>query len=261
MKSIKSYMNAIFIYTVNIFYTVLFTLKASSKKKNILIYTDSRGFLVNCLFCKKTPYQSYIAKLSSEYNIDYQLCPHTHTTLIDFLQYMDKKDINQYETIILHLGIVDFSPRPMSQFDTVYQKKVKIAQKLIPQVEMVPHYYKENYEGEKTFSLYTYDYLEQLLIQLSILSKETTILWLGINKVDVNWNGNYLKQRPSNINIILKYQAYIEEYIASHHTNITYINIDKVENFNLKLHTLDNMHLSKEGFSFFHTLLQKRLDR
>ena len=259
MYPIKSIFNFILIHTVNLFYKILFRFKSSSKKKNILIYTDSRGFLVGCLLCKKTPYKSYIEKLSSDYTIYYQLCTHKHTTLLDFLHYMHKKDLTHYSTILLHVGIVDFSPRPMSQFDTIYKQKIKIAKKIIPNMQMLPQYYEERYEGEKTFSLYHYDFLEQILIHLIRISKDTKILWLGINTVDVTWNGNYPKKRPTNINMIVKYQQYIEQYLSSHHTNIDYINIDKIENFNLKLHTLDNMHLTKEGFSFFYTFLQKRL--
>ena len=64
----------------------------------------------------------------------------------------------------------------------------------------------------------------------------------GVNKVDLNWKGNYPKKRPLNINQILIYQEKIIDYLNNNNSDIRYIDIDKVENFDLKKHTVDNMH-------------------
>jgi len=259
MKVLKITLRALLRSSINFYYRIFFKLQYSHKKNNILIYTDSRGFLVNCFLCNKTPYKSYIQKLSKDYNIEYQLCPYKHTTTIDFLNYINNKNVQNYSHIILHLGIVDYSPRPLSQLKMVYNKKLTITNNFLPGVKMLPNYYNNLYQGEKTFSLYDLNFLEYILDRLSKISTETKIIWIGLNKVDLDWNGNYLKQRPSNINIILEYQAYIQKYLLSHSTNIAYININTIKSFELKKHTIDNMHLTNLGFDFLYTEILNEL--
>lgn len=260
MNKIKSLIRLVIIYFLNGYYQFKFKLKSNSKKKNILIYSDSRGFLVNCFLCNKTPKSSYIDMLSNDYNVTFQICPHKHTTIIDFLNYIKTINLSKYQHIILHLGIVDFSPRPISQINLVYNKKLKIVQKIFPNSTMSPHYYEEKYENENTFSLYDTTFLENtILFNMEKISKQTNLIWLGVNKIDINWNGNYFKKRPSNINEILKYQDSIKSYLATKSSNIKYIDIDGISQFDLKKHTVDNMHLSEEGFKLFYNVLLKVL--
>lgn len=261
-RVIKGVTRILFIKIVNIYFRISYTIHYSSSKETILVYTDSRGFLVNCYFCNKTPYKSYIDALAQQYNIEYQLCPHKHTTTLDFLNFVKKRDIKKYSKILLHIGIVDYSPRPLSQMNLVYKKKKKIATELFYKLEMLPNYYDSTYNGEKTFSLYTLEFLEVILNELVQISKSTPILWLGVSKVDVNWNGNYSKQRPININVILEYQNNIKKYLEKNNINsIDYIDIDEVNNFELYKHTIDNMHLTANGFTFFTKIIKERLNR
>lgn len=242
---------------VNIYYK--FKFKLIDKKSKLLIYTDSRGFLVNCFLCNKTPKNSYINMLSKNFNIDYQLCTKTHTTIIDFLNYIENKNLDKYDYIILHLGIVDFSTRPLNQFNKV-NKKNEISKKLFPNIIMKTQYYEDVYEGEKTFTLYDKEYLKTAILpKINEISKTTKIIWLGINKIDLDWDGNYSKKRPSNINKILEYQKEILNYISINQTNIIYIDIDSIEGFELKKHTVDNIHLSEDGFKLFYSVLEKEL--
>ncbi|MDX4061793.1 hypothetical protein Q6A90_05365 [Aliarcobacter skirrowii] len=258
MKKIKIVLRILTTFIVNIYYKLKFNL--IDKNKRLLIYTDSRGFLINCFLCNKTPKNSYISMLSKEFNIDYQLCTKTHTTILDFLNYIENKNLHQYDYIILHLGIVDFSTRPLSQFDKVYNKKNKISKKLFSNIEMKAQYYDDIYEGEKTFTLYDKEYFRKAILpRINEISKTTKIIWIGINRIDLYWDGNYAKKRPSNINNILEYQKVILNYIKNNETNITYIDIDSIESFNLKKHTVDNIHLSKDGFELFYCILKEKL--
>jgi len=258
LKKIKSVIKRIVFFVLHLWYKIIFLIP--SDKRKILIYTDSRGFLVDCFACYKTPRKSYIEMLHKNFRIDYQICTQKHTTIIDFLDYVSNKNLEKYAYIVLHLGIVDFSPRPMNQLKLVFHKKNKLAQRLFPGDKMNYQQYNDLYESEKTFSLYEEQFLEKIILpELNQISKKVPIVWLGVNSVDLNWNGNYVKKRPKNINNILKYQGKIIKYLDTHATNITYIDIDNILEFNLKKHTLDNMHLSIDGFKLFYSQLIKEL--
>src|SRR6266540_7088089 len=113
-------------YAAKLSVDALFALKKKliRHKKRILIYTDSRGYYVNEWYCKKNPLFSYIAMLSSSYSVDYSLCDYKHTTLLDFLcDYEEWIGGNKYAAIILHLGVVDFSPRTNRQAQQVLNQK------------------------------------------------------------------------------------------------------------------------------------------
>ena len=188
------------------------------------------------------------------------MCTKKHTTILDFLDHIENTNLSSYSNIILHLGIVDYSPRPQSQFSLVYETKNKLAQKLFPKETMHPQFYDNLYEDEKTFSLYNLDFLNNVILKrLTQISKQTKIIWVGVNKVDTNWDGNYVKKRPSNINEILTYQNEILKYLNNNETNIKYIEIDKIKEFNLRKHTLDNMHLSNDGFRLLFKILLNAL--
>jgi len=246
------------LYVLNFYYKIIFNF--FSKKNKLLIYTDSRGFLINCLSCTKTPRKSYIEKLSKDYNIDFQICPEKYTTLLDFLDYIEDKDLSIYSKVIIHLGIVDFSPRPLSQKNIIFTEKKQIADRLFTCSGMSIKEYSVQYENQNTFSLYDIFFLKEYIIpKIDTLSKKVDIVWVGLNSVDTNWRGNYFKDRPQNINIILDYQDIIIKTLYERNSSIKYINIDEVANFKLKEHTLDNMHLSEKGFEFFYKLLLKEL--
>ena len=259
---IKRTIKFLLIQIINLYYGLLFRVQGifHQKEGSLLIYTDSRGFLVNCILCNKTPYKSYAEKLSKKYRIYYKICPYKHTTILDFLDFVNNKNLKKYSSIVIHLGIVDFSPRPLSQLKLVFNKKLAIAKKIFPNLEMRPNYYEYIYEKEKTFSLYNLSVLQKILERMGKVSEETKIIWLGVNAVDLKWNGNYFKKRPSNINIILEYQNYIEKFFLENLFNIKYINIDKAPGFKLKEHTVDNMHLSESGFNFFYKLILSSLN-
>lgn len=256
----KYFVKVLIIFLVNMYYRLKYNFKGIGKDR-IFIYTDSRGFLVNCLLCNKTPKSSYIDMLSNGYKIDYQLCPKKHTTILDFLDFVEKKDLSKYKYIILHLGIVDFSPRPLTQFDMVYNKKNNIVKRLFHDIEMKPEFYDIEYENEKTFSLYDTDFLQKIILpRLVEISKTTKIIWIGLNKVDVNWNGNYSKNRPSSINMILTYQKLIVDFLQNSAHAIEYLDIDEIQSFMLKVHTVDNMHLSRDGFILFYRNIASKLN-
>lgn len=218
------------------------------KRGSLYIYTDSRGFYVNKWYCKKNPLFSYLQILSKDYHIDYKLCDYKHTTLIDFLcDYENKIKSKKYDAIILHLGVVDFSPRTVAQANEVLKIKKRRLVKtfnLYDVKNIVVNEYLEEYEGERTASLYTEEFFKNFIID-KINKIDQNIIWIGVNKVLSDWNGNYEKNRPSNINNIIKYQNVIDNSF-----NGKIISLSSLSDQDIKKYTVDNIHLSLDGFSY-----------
>jgi len=246
-------------WVVNLYYRVKY-LSFDAQKKRILIYTDSRGFLVGEKFANRTPYQSYIDLLSNDFRVNYQICKKKHTTTIDLLEYLGGRDLSLYDYLIIHTGVVDYSPRPMSQIQLVSKKKRKIWAALRNHDSMEPKLHQAKYLGEKTFSLYDEEFLKcQLLPEISNLCASTNVIWIGVNKVDSSWRGNYKTDRPENINVILDYQAIIQQEIREKGYNFKYLNVDEIEGFDLYKHTCDNIHFTKAGFELLSNSLREEI--
>lgn len=230
----------------------------NADKKRIYIYTDSRGFYVNKWYCKKNPLFSYIHMLANSYCVDYSLCDYKHTTLLDFLcDYEEKIRKNKYDAIILHLGVVDFSPRTSHQAQEVLNQKRNRLIRILgegPVANLSIEQHNENYEGQATSSIYTKDCLRDFIIN-RINKIETTVIWIGVNRVLTDWNGNYSKKRPDNINKVLEYQEIINQHFSG-----KIIPLDNLSDQEIKTYTVDNIHLSIEGFRYVHKLIEEKLN-
>jgi hypothetical protein len=246
-------------FTINLLIKLYFELIKlfNYKKKRIYVFSDSRGFYLNKWFCKKNPLLSYIDMLSNTYRVDYSLCNYRHTTLLDFLcDYEEHIRHNKYEAIILHLGVVDFSPRKASQAKAILKhKKIRLEKvfgsSTIGNLSIEP--YQEYYEGEPTASIYTINFLRDFIID-KINRIETKIIWIGVNKVLTYWDGNYSNKRPDNMNQILNYQQIIDQHFTGDNISLSNLTDDEI-----KLYTVDNIHLSIEGFRYLYNLVVKKV--
>jgi len=137
-------------------YINFYYLKNFNKPK-VLIYTDSRGFEISKISNRKTPFNSYLDYFVKNYRSQVFICPEKHTTFFDFFDKINRKDLSSFKHIISHIGVVDFSPRPISDINSIFKlKKRKITnvfgvdfyEKLLAS----PHYETE-YLGEKTCSI------------------------------------------------------------------------------------------------------------
>ena len=74
------------------------------------------------------------------------------------------------------------------------------------------------------------------------LADFSNLIWINSNPIILDWNGNYWRKRPSNMNEILRIQKNIQV------KNIIDISVwnDKM----IKKYTMDNIHFNHEGMTY-----------
>ena len=193
-------------------------------KFKILIYTDSRGQHVP----KGSSHMIYGKRIQEDprFDVTLCLCKMKWTTTLDFLEYLET-DSDYYDLIILHTGIVEQSPRHQSiALNSLYRnekgpydyanfsktiggiinQKKAIFDKVFGEIEMEKHLKTDlgvMYENEHTVNMYSLDMLQEKLIPR--LKRIPNLVWISGNKIVPKWNGNYFKERPTNINLIEEY--------------------------------------------------------
>jgi len=239
--------------------------------KKVLIFTDSRGehklsFKDQQIFTEK------IAELLKKkgYKVDMMLCPYCWTSTLDFIELIENKiiDVNDYDKIILYTGVVEFSPRPLSNFyacynpenietityDRLYKKpkiinnKKSFFENFIPKQLLDKHLtdtYNVIYQNEDTRSLISLEINKNVVLPY-LKNLEKKIIYINSNKIVANWEGNYILKnkngRPKNINVIEKYAAQMKRWNLSN-----FIDLSIWSHEDIKKYTVDNMHLSYEG--------------
>lgn len=244
----------------------------------ILIYTDSRGQHVP----KGNTHVIYGKQIAKDKRFDVTLClcKMKWTTTLDFLEYLKTQNIKSYDydLIILHTGIVEHSPRHKeTALNSIYEnksygkydykdflkrnggivnEKKDIFDEIFGEENMAKHL-NDNlgiiYEGDETINMYSLNMLEDFLIPE--LKKIPNLIWISSNKIVPDWNGNYFKERPSNINIIEKYSEKMTEKLP------WVIDLNKWDFEEVKRYTCDNMHLSKEGNDYIYNKLMEIIEK
>lgn len=211
-------------------------------RPRVLIYTDSRGFDVSHWYARKNAFGSYVSTLARTYAVTAHICPHQHTTLLDFL--VDcRHRIEGHHAIVLHTGIVDFSPRSAGSAERLRQRKSQHVQTLFDTRAARAfrgRSYDTRYGGAKTESLYDLTFFEEWLIP-AIRALAIPVVWIGVNPVVPLWRGNYFRDRPANMNVILDYQDVIDRLLPEASLPLIW------DEATVKTHTVDNVHLSAIG--------------
>ena len=221
--------------------------------KKLLFYTDSRGFEISKSRNKKNPFSSYVGYFIKRYKVDFDIYPKKHTTILDFLDAYRGK-YHFYDLIILHAGIVDFSPRPKSALERIYETKGALLTQFIPRQELernLQETFYDSYEGEATASLYSLESARNHV--LPRLQEIPNVLWIGSNKVLPNWQGSYPKPRPRSMYIIDQYCQMFAQGL-----NDT-INLQALDEKDIMRLTVDNIHLSQAGFDYLKKEIEKRV--
>lgn len=226
------------------------------RKRKIYVFTDSRGYNV-LRKIGKDPFQSYIGRLIKSNKTEYFICPEKHTTILDFLVNIKKIDIKNYDVIIMHCGIVDFSPRPLSNLNFVLNSKSSNEYMMIARNQY--GYYYENlsevqYQGEKTQTLYAPEFLKEVLIPE--LKKIGNLIWINSNHFVPGWEGNFKKGRPRSIEQTV---SYFDSIMCKNLRNI--VNLKKWTYDEVKEFTIDNIHFTSKGFARVYEYLDNLIEK
>lgn len=244
----------------------------------ILIFTDSRGQHIG----KGSTHKVYGDMLSRLDGIEVEAyyCPFKWTTTLDFLVSFSQKKLREYDLVVLQTGIVDFSPRTQNSayFDLYknteeenkqnlalntrdYSKKIKNYKKqffdnVFGESSMEKHLgnpMDSFYNGEKTNNMYSLDMARLCLVPL--LNNISNILYVNTNKIVKDWNGDYPRERPSNMSLIHGYCDLFSKEI----TNC--IDLSVWNDSEIRQYTTDNVHLTEEGNRFIYNRILEYLER
>ena len=220
------------------------------KKKKILLYTDSRGKQIR----GTEEFEYYSQKLAKRYSVEVHLCPEKWTTTLDFFELLKKKNVDDYDLIILHTGIVEFSPRPKKSFvEIIYPSKKEMFDETFGEANMAVHLDKDLntlYENGETTNMYSLQMAKDFI--LPQLKAIPNLIWIGGNKIVPNWRGNYWRDRPANLNISEDYNNLFAEELP------LVVNMMDWTLEEVKKYTFDIIHPNQKGSDIiFSRLIQK----
>ncbi|ACJ28348.1 hypothetical protein swp_1565 [Shewanella piezotolerans WP3] len=209
-------------------------------KKSILIYTDSRGTEIDSPFKQRNPFYSYLQSFN-EYDVDYKFCPYKFTSILDFISYYENSN-KKYDVIVLHCGIVDFAPRPVSS----YNQMLSLKRDFLKSKGWEDYFENRNdflndYLGEKTLQFMSTGFIEKEI--LPILKEVDNLIYVGINPVLIDWDGDYWRKRPSSIN-----QQLVQDKLVLQSLDNT-IDLSGWNEDEIKKYTVDNVHYNKDGLN------------
>jgi len=223
-------------------------------RPRLLIYADSRAR--NITAPRKTHYAgSYVHSLQRSFDVTYSITPHSHTTLVDFLNFADRSDLASFDRVILHCGIVDFSPRPLSNLE-----KLRVAKAKLPRFGSLfaanASYHAAPwdtlYRGEPTISLYSPEYLrDEIIPELAAIPNLT---WISSNHFVAGWEGNYSAGRPANIEQVVQGLDAQMRAALPDTVDLSCWTPEQV-----RAYTVDNIHLSRRGFRELAQMLRPRM--
>jgi hypothetical protein len=230
-----------------------FYLAANFRRPHVLIYTDSRGFDV----VARSRVNSYVSILRRRYRVTHVICPEKYTTIIDFLGHMDETPWAAYDSVILHCGIVDFSPRPVSGLQAIAESK-KHSPRFRDALQRNQEYYARPcsvmYEGEPTINLYSQSFLVDALIPA--LRRIENLIWINSNNVVPGWEGNYVRGRPANLAAIVEV---FDREMGLHLSRV--VDLRAWTYNDVRRYTVDNIHFTAEGFRCVADLIDHALQR
>jgi hypothetical protein len=212
-------------------------------------------------------------------HVDDFLCPFKWTTTLDFIECFPADRLRQYDRVVLYTGIVDWSPRRLSNArDDVYNSRSEVnlgaleintedyTKKIVNRKKatfdlvfgedtMHSHLaapFDVAYEGEPTINMYTLAMAEsELLPRLRGLSN---LIFINANRFVPGWRGDYPRDRPANISITHAYSDLFSTHFGDRLVDLRVWNDEDVKRF-----TCDNLHLSAAGNDYVFNELRKKL--
>ncbi len=246
--------------------------------RRVLIFTDSRG-QHKPRGCHHDVFAERMAK-DPRLEVESYLCPMKWTTSLDFLMLFTPDQLARYDHVILYTGIVDWSPRKLSNamedlYDRTaaenlanlglntrdYSKKVINSKKakfdeIFGADVMTRHFanpFGIVYEGERTINMYPLeDGVEQLGSRLAAIPN---LIFINANRIVPGWRGDYPRERPTNMSIIHDYSSRFAAKFPSERI------VDLMEwgDAEVQRYTCDNLHLTEAGSDWIYEKLMERL--
>ena len=213
-----------------------------SRRPRVLVYADSRATNVTGPLGKSV-FGTYVSRLMRSYCVQPVVLPFSHTTLLDFVNFW-RSDTRPYAAVVLHCGIVDFSPRPVSTLS-----RIAAAKSSEPGFRELfarhAAYHRAaggpEYHGEPTTTLYSPEYLEDTL--LPVLASIPNLLWMTTNDFVPGWDGNYSRGRPVDIAArIAEFESRMRPVLSN------VVDLHTWQAADVRRFTVDNVHLSPRGF-------------
>lgn len=224
------------------------------RSPHVLIYTDSRGRNVVGKFSDRHYEWSYVHRLQWRARVDYVVGPASHTTILDFLNLVESTDLSRYDAVVMHCGIVDFSPRPLADIEVV-----KAAKQGVPGFddlfEANADYYNNpwpvKFRGEPTINLYAPEYLRSELIPR--LASIENLVWINSNHFVKGWNGNHAG-RPENIeDVVTSFDAILGPEVPH------IVDLRRWTEAEIREYTIDNIHFTRRGFKVVADLIERQI--
>lgn len=249
-------------------------------RKKILIFTDSRGQHVPA----GNTHEVFPIRIKNEVlnaDVDLILCPMKWTTTLDFIQYSEKYDLSIYDWVVLYTGIVEWSPRPFkSAYNDLYNNKNvenidnwnlntrDYSKKIVNNKKEIFDrlFGKKNiksylnnpfdviYEDSKTINMISEDMASSVIGPF--LQKYKNIIFINSNRILSDWEGDFRRGRPTNIDITHKYSDIISKFFPEDRL----IDLRKWTKDEIKKFTCDNMHLTKKGSDYIMKELVKKMN-
>jgi hypothetical protein len=227
----------------------------SIAKPSVLVYADSRATNVIGPLGKSV-FSTYASRLTRHYRVYPVILPRPHTTLVDFLNHSER-DRRAYDAVLLHCGIVDFSPRPVSSIPRIAAAKSRdpsFAELFVDNAAYHREAQGPEYHGEPTTTLYSPRYLEDVLIPR--LHAIPNLVWVTTNDFVPGWEGNYTRGRPVDIGPrIAEFEARLRPALG-HVVDMHMWSCDDVRRF-----TIDNVHYTRSGVDEMTRILRSGLDQ
>jgi len=218
----------------------------------ILLYTDSRG-----LKLESEDYVHYSERLAERYDVDAFLRPFKKTTTLDFLQFVKEHDISAYDHVILHVGIVEYSPRRQKSCWRMYESKRQIFDEVFGKDNIKAHLSRDfgyTYKDDKIINMYSMDMARRDL--LPRLRDVHRLIWVSNTRDVPFWNDPTRQNRrgPLNMHIIHDYAHLFMDTLNES------INLMQWDEDGAKEHTIEGIHLNKKGSDFLYNKIVERLE-
>jgi hypothetical protein len=209
--------------------------------KRILLITDSRG-----LNLTRRPFMTYADWLSCCFRVDKLIYPRKWTTVADLHELLNAVDRTQYDVIIAHVGISDFSPRSKSSVSAIYEAKRLAYDSLFGRPVMSRHLEGDlqvAYEGEVTSNMFSLAMLHDSFVPW--LASFEHLIYVTGNPILKDWAGDYWRRRPENIEVANDYMRALEAALPRTFSCMDWSVAEVMR------HTTDSVHLNARGHAFY----------